>query len=895
VSGARGSWPGLRRAFRLPGNRERMRHEVNEELRFHVEGRIEELMARGMTREEAEAEARVRFGDVTRIRAECERVDAAARRQLAWRERLHAWGRDARYALRGMATRPVYTATVVLTLALAIGANTAIYSVVDSVLLRPLPVRGLDELVVIRDDLLGLGLHDMDVSPGEALDLMERRDLFQAVTAFSTRNLNLTGSGEPQRIAAAATLGEFFGVFGVRPHIGNLYRPENSENGNHDVVVLSYAFWRDVAGADPRIVGTTIRLNDRAYKVVGVASPEFRYPRTAQLWMPSQITPKMRGAGGRFSQYLTAVARVRPGITLEQLRGQLAAEAERWHERFGARAYNPAHQHRMLAVPFVDFLSGQLRPILLVLTGAVAFVLLIACANVASLQLVRAAGRAKELAVRAALGAGRWPIVRQLLVENLVLALAGGLAGLAVGYLAIRLIARSDAAQFAMLRDVQLDTPVLAFTVVVTLLAALLFGTVPAFRAGRVNVTEVIKESAGRGTSAGVARGRFLQGAVVVQVALALVLLVGSGLVLRSLSRLLESDPGFRAENVLTMQLALPSARYQDAAATLAFHDALVERLRALPGVQGVGTAYGLPFSELDNSSPFRIEGRPVSPGDPERHANMWFVGGDYFRTMGIPLRKGRVFTDADAEGTQVVSIIDEALARQFFPNEDPIGKQISQGLASTIVGVVGSVKKSDLAAPDKATIYYSYRQQPWAVDNMAVTVRTTLPTSDAARMLRSAVREQDRSLPVFDVLAMEERVTRSLGARRLAATVLSGFTALSLLLALLGVYGVLSYSTTQRTHEIGIRMALGAKPGDVVAMVLRSGVMLAGAGLAIGTLAFVSLGRVLSSLLYGISPRDPATLTGSIVLLAAVALLASYLPARRAARVDPVEALRAE
>ncbi|HEX3157950.1 MAG TPA: ABC transporter permease [Gemmatimonadaceae bacterium] len=868
--------------------------DVDEELATHVALRAEELEAQGMTAEEARREAQRRFGDAERWRRETLSEAELEQRGRHRTERLDTIRRELRLALRSLARARTFTLIAVLTLALGIGANTAIFSVVNGVLLRPLPVSWLRDLVVVQGDLPGLDLYGTPISVGEALDLAERRDLFQSFTAYSRPTLNLTGAGEPQRIAAVSTVGQFFDVFGARPQLGRLYRAEDSRDGNHKVVVLSHAFWQELTGGDPRVIGTSLRLNDTAFEVIGVLRPDFRYPRTAQLWIPREVLPQHLVPEQRLTLGLTAVARPQPGLTVEQLRGQLGAEAKRWHERYGGQAYEPTAQHTVVAAPFVEFLAGQLRPILRVLMGAVGLVLLISCANVASLQLVRSTGRARELAVRAALGAGRWPLVRQLFAESLALGVAGGVVGLGIGALLIRLIARSDAAQFALLRDVRLDGAVLAFTAVVTLVAAVLFGTIPAVRASDVAAGEVLRGSA-RGTSAGPARGRFLQGAVVVQVALALVLLLGSGLVVRSMNRLLDADPGFETASIHTMRVALSGARYGDRGAGMAFHDALLERLRAVPGIQMAGMVYGLPFDNLDNSSPFNVVGRAAAADEPKRHARMWYAGGDYFQTMGIALVRGRLFTDADDGNGQVVSVIDETLARQFFPNEDPIGKQIAQGIESTIVGVVRAVKKDDLAEPDKATIYYPFRQTQWMVSNMSVVVRSTLPASATATALRAAVRELDGSIPVFDVMPMAERVERSLGTRRLAMGVLGGFAALALLLSALGVYGVLSYGVSQRTRELGVRLALGARPREVVTMVLRGGLGLTAVGLAVGAVAFLGMGGALGALLYGIGPRDPVTLATGAALLALVAAFGCYIPARRAARVDPITALRAE
>jgi putative ABC transport system permease protein len=609
-----------------------------------------------------------------------------------------------------------------------------------------------------------------------------------------------------------------------------------------------------------------------------------------------RVTPRsLAEPYARASEVLTAIARLQPGVAVDRLPGLLSAEAGRWHERFGSDVYPAAQGHTLTMQPFLEYLAGELRQILLVLAGAVAVVLLIACANVASLQLVRGALRAREVAIRTALGAARWQLVRQLLVENTLLAAAGGVLGIGVGDLLIRAISHSEAGTFVMLRGARLDPLVLAFTGVVTVVAALLFGIVPAFRTARVDAVGALSDASGRRTSTGRKTNRFLQGAAVAQVALALVLLLGSGLLIRSLAKLLSADAGFRPEHVMTMGISVDGARYATPASRLAFHDALVERLEAIPGVQFAGTAWGLPFTDLGTSSPFRIAGRPVATDAQQPHANMWYVGGDYFRAMGIQLVAGRTFTRADADGAQPVSIIDEALAHQFFPNEDPIGQEINQGPTSTIIGVVRSVKKDDLGAPDKAAVYYPYSQTAWAIGRLSVAVRTTLPMGSVGSLLRAAVRDLDPTLPIFDVVPMRERVGRSLGARQLGMSVLTGFAGLSLLLAVLGIYGVLSFGVSQRQHEIGIRLALGARPGGVVGLVVRGGLLVIVAGLVIGVLGFLVLDRVMASLVYGIGTHDPATIAIAVAVLAGAGGLACYVPARRAASIDPVEALRAE
>ncbi|MFN2564137.1 MAG: ADOP family duplicated permease [Gemmatimonadaceae bacterium] len=888
------SWPGLRRVFRLPANQRRVRDAVSDELWFHIEERIEELMTKGLSRNQAEAEVRRRFGDIGRIGEELERIDVTTQRRRDRGEWLHSVGRDVRYALRGMAQRPGYTAIIVATLALGIGANTAIFSTINTVLLRPVSTPRLDRLVVVREDLIPLKLFDAPISAGEAEDLFKRRDLFQASTAFAGGSRNLTGLGEPQRVSATRTAGEFFTVFGVRPHAGRFYRPEDSEEGSAPVIVLSHALWQQLSGGDPSFVGRSIELDGQGYEVIGVTPPSFRYPFGSQAYTPFIYTQRVRSPEQRASLNMTFVGRLAPGMTREKLPAELRAELERWDARFGPGRY-VAEGFRLLATPFVEYLAGELRAILLVLMGAVSFVLLIACANVASLQLVRAIGRSKELAVRVALGAGRGAIARQLLIESLVLSVAGGLLGILVARALLGLVARWGSVEYRVLENVRLDGRVLALTAVVAIVAGLVFGIAPALRAARVDVQDALK-GVGRGSTGGADRHRFLRASVALQMALTVMLLMASTLTIRSLARLLATDPGFRPEQVMMSRVSLPGSRYQNAAARTAFFNTLLERLRAIPGVEAVGLAAYPPFSGGGDSSPFEIIGVPKRPGEEERHANTQIVHGDYFRAMGIPLIRGRAFQPTDNTPGAPVAIIDEQLARQYFaPGDDPIGKVIRHGAGpATIVGVVGRVQHNELGEPPKALVYHYYPHYAW-INFMAVLVRSSLPPGAVASHVRAVVRQLDSALAVYDMKPMDQRVSESVAARRLAITVLAGFAGLSLLLAVLGIYGVMSYTTSQRTKELGIRVALGADPSAVVRMVLRGGLVLASVGVVAGAVAFLGLGGALRALLYGVAPQDPATMLLCVGALTGAALVACYVPARRAARVDPVTALREE
>ena len=881
---------GPRRVFRIPFTRRGLHDDVVTELGFHIEGRIEELMSKGLSREQAEAEARRRFGDMARIGSELESIDRATLRKQSALERLAATLGDARYALRGMTRRPLYTAIVVVTLALGIGANTAIFSLVNAVLLRPLPTPALDRLVVIQEDIVGLNLLDAQLSPGETIDLFSRSDLFAKIAGLSGGSANLTSQGDPQRVSMPRTLGDFFGVFAVRPALGRLYRPDDSAPGAPRVVVASHGFWQQVLGADPKAVGRSVELNGTKYEVIGVLPADFQYPRSAQLYAPFILDPVWLTPERRNSLNVTVIGRQRDGLSPEQLASGLRLEVTRWHDRFPG--YDLAGKFRLHATPFISYLAGDLRSVLLALMGAVALVLLIACANVASLQLVLAAKRAKEIAVRAALGAGRATLVRWLLVESVVLAVAGGILGIAVGVGILKLVTRLNASQYRVLAGAQLDGRVLLFTAVVVMAAGLLFGIVPALRASRVDLQDTLKDTT-RGSSMALGRHRILQISVVVQVALTLMLLLASALTVRSLAKVLRLDPGFRPTQVTTMQVTLPGARYPSNPARMQFYNSLIDRLRTIPGIESAGLVSYLPFNGGTDSSPFELPGRPLRANEPARHANTEVTAGDYFKAMGIPLLRGRTFTPADAQGEEGV-IVDEYLAKSFFGNEDPIGKPIIHNNRATIIGVVGSVAVEYLGQEPHPMVYHYYAQSPWLNFTTAV-IRSSLPNETVASLARNAVRDIDPQLPVFDVKSMPERIGASLTPRRLSMYVLMGFAGLSLALSVLGIYGVISYSTAQRTQEIGIRMALGANPREVTRMVLRGAMILAAIGVVAGTLLFLGVGRILASLLYGVGPRDPVTIAGCIVLFAAVALVASYIPARRAARVDPLVALRSE
>jgi putative ABC transport system permease protein len=861
--------------------RPNVRADVNQEIGFHLQGLIEQNIAAGMPPEEARRAALDRFGDPDRVagamRTLAEQREATARR-TEWQQGI---GRDLSYALRQLAKRPGFTAAALVTLALGIGANTAIFSAVNAVLLRPLPVRDLDRIVFIQDNLPKLGLFENPLDPYATLALTGRADLFEAVGGVNSGNPVLTGAGEPQRLARGRTMGRFFDVFGVAPHLGRFYRPDESENGGHRVAVLAYDFWREL-GSDSGIVGRTLTINGESFEVAGVMQPGFRYPRGTQLWTPYPVLPRAREyTYGRL--IMTTVAKLRPGISDEQLAGQLDGVTRELSEG------STRSEWFMSSRRFVSVYAGELEPALVVLLAAVGFVLLIACANIASLQLVHGSARAREMAVRAALGASRWIIVRQMLVENLVLSVCGGLLGVLVGVASLRLLAVAGAAELPALQDVNVDGTVLFFAALATIASGLLFGTLPALRAGRVDLQSGLKE--GIRTSLGARKNRMLQAGVVLQVALTLMLLLGSTLMIRSLRELLSQNPGFDPEELVTMRITVSGPRARSPHITLVY-DELMQRLRGVSAFSEVGLVSELPFSGSTNSSPFRIFGREADPNGPALHANLRVVGGDYFKAMRIPLLRGRVFEPTDLKGGESVAVIDETLAKTYFAGEDPIGKRINQGPDATIVGVVGTVSHGELGEPPKSTFYYPYAQKDW-YSSLYVTVRSALPLATVQQLVRAELSAIDPNVALYEPRMQRERIGVWLAPRRLAMTVLTALAVLSLALAVFGLYGVISYAVSQRTTEFGIRVALGAPASAVRGMVLRQGLALGVTGVIVGVVAAFFATQALAALIFGVSPRDPTSFAAAAIVLAAVSGLAAYIPARRATAVSPVETLR--
>jgi putative ABC transport system permease protein len=803
---------------------------------------------------------------------------------------------DVRYAVRGFLKSPAFTVVALVALTLGVGANTAIFSVVNAVLLQALPYRDADRLVALWEhDRTGTRPRNV-VAPRNFLEWEAQARTFESMALFYDSSVNLTGAGEPVEIPAQVATGNLFAVLGVQPALGRAFTPEEGEQGRDSVVVLSHGFWQRQFGGAPDILNKTVSLNGRPATIVGVMPPDFKFfvkessrgGKPAAMWIPVKFPP---GQGGRYAQ---AIGRLRPGVTLAEARAEMDAVAGRLEQ--ANKEFNT--NMGVALVPLREQLAGELRQPLLVLLGAVAFVLLIACANVANLMLARAASRSKEIAIRAALGAGRWRVVRQLLTESLLLSLAGGGLGLLLALWGVDALVALSPPNLIGAGEVGVSLPVLAFTFGVSLLTGVVFGLVPAVEASRFDANGALKETA-RGSTGG-PRSRHVRNAfVAAEVALALVLLVGAGLMIKSFARLQSVDPGFDPNNLLTMRVALPAAKYTEDAQIVAFYRRATERLAALPGVTSAAVINYLPlYSGLGARTSFRVDGRPApAPGD-EPSTDVRVADENYFRTMGIPLLKGRNFTPQEASEDRPVVVINEAMARKHFPGEDPVGKRIMVDMRDNpppaeIVGVVGDARYEKLDAELYPMVYQTPPQLTYS--SMTFVVRAAgdpLALSGASRREIQAI---DPDLPVADVRTMASWIGESVARTRFGTLLLSVFAAVALLLAAVGVYGVMSYSVAQRTHEIGIRMALGARPLDILRLIGGQGLLVALAGVAVGALAAYALTRVMTGLLFQVEATDPAVFASFAALLTVVAALACYVPARRAARVDPLIALRYE
>jgi putative ABC transport system permease protein len=793
---------------------------------------------------------------------------------------------DLRYGLRMLAKNPGFTAVAVLTLSLGIGANTAIFSVINAVLLEPLSFPYADRLVQIWETDPRLGFDRDTVSPFNFRDWQSQSHNFAAMAAYEYEHFSLTGGESPVGLRGLRVSADFFRVLGARPLLGRDFLANEDQPGAGHVAVASYATWQNYFGRDPGIVGKKITLDSEPYTVIGVMPSDFELPGSnTEIWTTPAFDLK---GGSRGSHFLFAIGRLKPGVTLAAARSEADTIARRL-----AQQYPDSNGHSgILLVPLQKEIVGNARFALLVLWGAVGLVLLIACANTANLLLSRAVTRFKEFAVRSALGAGRARLVTQLLTESILLALTSGALGLVIAHGGVGAIVH--AATIPRGQGVTVDTRVIGFTALLSVLTGIIFGLAPAFTSSSIDLVSALKET-GWATEPGSGGSRLRSGLVVGEVAVSVMLLVGAGLLVKSLWLLGRVDPGFNPKGVLGVRLSLPESKYPNGLERANVFKRLIERIALVPGVEGVGGVNDLPFSGSRTGSSFDIEGMPPrSPGE-SRQADRRDVSPDYFRAMGIPLLKGRKFTNRDNADAPHVAIINKDLARKYWPSGEPLGQRLKlYDKDWEIVGVVGNVKLLDLAARDNPEIYLPYTQSgspPW----MFFAVRSRGELGSLIASVRSAAREVVPDEPLYDVRTMEERVAASTAPRRLNALLLGIFAGLALILSAAGTYGVLAYSVAQRTHELGIRMALGADRRDVLKLVLGQGMAVTLLGVAVGLAGASGLTRYLSSLLYGVRPTDALTFVAVALLLTAVALLACYIPARRATKVDPMVALRYE
>jgi putative ABC transport system permease protein len=798
--------------------------------------------------------------------------------------------KDLRYALRQLLKAPSFTAVAILTLALGIGACTAIFSVVNVVLLRPLDYPEPGRIVIVRETQLPQ-FPEFSVSPPNYLDWERQTKSYEYLAAYGGANLNLTGEGEPQRLVGVKATAHYFDAYGVKPVLGRMLLPEEDAPGKNHVVVLSYPFWQRVFGGAHDVVGRAIQLNGEPYTVVGVAPAGFGLTSKVDAWTPMAFKPDEIANDARGGHYINVVGRLRPGVTVAQARAELEVIAAQL-----AKQYPDSNKGwGIFMMPLQDYSVRDVKPVLYTLLGAVGCVLLIACANLANLLLARATARHREISIRAALGASRARLVRQLLTESVVLSLCGGVAGVLLARWGLDALLALAPTSLPRVTEIHLDSGVLIFSLALSIIAGLVFGIAPAWLAARADVNEALKQGT-RGSTEGGARGRLRSALVVIEVTFALMLLGGAGLLARSFMQLAHVDPGFIPENATLLRLSLPQKKYATPEQQTAFADSLLERVKALPGVQFAGVTHSMPLVG-DYVLGFNIEGRPaIAPSDLP-NTNYYAVTPDYFRAMGSRLVRGRVFTPQDDAKAPRVAIINETMARQYFPDEDPIGKRINitngPDTWRQIVGIVGDIKQYGVDKATSAQSYEPFAQVPFS--SLNVVIRTNGSPAALLGALRPAVYAVDRDQPIGAIRPLEEIVADSIARQRFAMTLLSVFSGVALIIAAVGIYGVMAYNVVQRTGEFGIRMALGAQQRDVLRLVLSQGGKLIGLGLVIGLAATLAASRAMGSMLFNTSAQDPLTLASITILLGTVALVACLLPANRATKVNPIEALRAE
>jgi putative ABC transport system permease protein len=796
---------------------------------------------------------------------------------------------DLRYGVRMLMKKPGFTLIAVITLALGIGANTALFSVVNAALLRPLPFHQAEQLVMVYTRTAGADARDPVAWP-ELLDWRTQSQSFAYLSAFTTQSVNLTGRTEPSRVVGGFVSADFFSMLGVEPALGRGFLANEDAAGAEKVGIVSYALWRDRFGADPALLGQTLTLNNQLFTVVGVTPDGFRAPYSdVDVWLPIQHYPNF--SSERKSANFEVLGRMRTGVALRQAQAEMETIAARL-----ATQYPETNKDRGVnLIGLQSLLVERLRPSLLALFGAAGFVLLIACANLANLQLSRAIGRSRELALRAALGAGRGRLVRQLLTESLLLSLMGGALGLLLGVWGMDALAASSAVNLTPLVEVKLDRYVFGFTCGAALLTGVLFGLFPALRFSRPDLNEALK-AGGRSASASLGRSRLRGSLVVAQVALALILLVGAGLMVRSFMNLAGVDPGFDGNNVLTLEYRVPRNKYPKPLQQWRFHEQAVAAVQALPGVESAAAVGAIPHGGNVGVTSFTLPDRAAPPAGQEPRAQSNRADTNYFRTMKIPLVQGRVFSPQDKADAPLVIVINQTMARNYWPNANPLGQQVHLpdfDMTASVIGVVGDVRHDSLDELAQPQVYLPYAQHPHIFASMVV--RTTGDPQSFANAVRGAIWSVDKDQPVWKVRTLDSLLQRSLGYQRFLLQLLGAFAALALLLAAIGIYGVLAYAVSQQTREFGVRMALGAQASDIFRLILGQGMKLTLGGMGIGLLGAFWLTRLMKTLLFDVSVTDPLTFLLIVLLLMIVALFACWIPARRATKVDPMIALRCE
>ncbi len=844
--------------------------EIDEELQFHMDMRTEENMRQGMTPAAARRDAEQRFGAQLRIKERGYDVRGGGWLEACWQ--------DVRFGARMLRKKPSFTLIAVTALALGIGANTAIFSVVNAVLLRPLPYKDADRLLIAS------------ISPPDFRDLKESTQVFDQLALWGTNQYNAAVNSESKQTLGATVSPNFLSLLGT-PALGRTF---TAEDDREPLAVISHDLWQTRYGGEPQVLGRAINLNGKPHTIVGIMPPEFQFPNQAtKLWVTygSAMAAAPQQGENRQLRIFRAVGHLKPGVTPAQVQAELDALSQRL-----AQQYPKTNEGvRLEFTPMYERIVGNVRPALVVLLGTVGFVLLIACANVANLTLARMTAREREIAIRLALGARRWRVARQLLTESLLLAVLGGVFGLLLARWLIDLLPRLNPGDVPRVSAIGINPTVLLFTLAVSVAAALFFGAFPAWQSTRSDINHSLKEG-GRGTL-GSPKGRRLRGALVVtEIALSLVVLVGAGLLINSFTRLLRTDAGFVPEQLLSVQVAFVG--YKDPQQRARVAHEIIERLKAVPGVRAVGGGTGLPPITPQRGTRFAVQGLPNDNAE-ERGAYLLAISPDYFRALGTPLYEGRPFGERDEVTAPKVVIINRALARRLFPNETAIGKRVQLVNPEQteewreVVGVVGDVRYSGLDDPGEAAIYTPFAQTPGLWNY--VMLRTDVPPQNVIAAVRQTVAAVDPALEAANPQTMEQLIAQSVAQPRFYTVLLTGFALLALMLAAVGIYGVISYSVSQRTHEIGVRLALGAQRGDVLKLVVGQGMVLALGGIAIGLAAAYTVTRVMTNLLYGVTATDPATYAATALVLLVVALAACYLPARRAMRLDPLIALRHE